>query len=191
MAATTFRTATLFRAWLERHHGTERELLVRLFKVHASHRGLGYAQALDEALCVGWIDGVRRSFDEDSFTVRFTPRKPTSIWSAVNIRRVAELESEHRMRPSGAAAFQRRTERRSRIYAYESKAVDLSPAYAKQFRASERAWAYFQAKAPGYRRTCTFWVMSAKQEATRERRLALLIACSAKNTTIPHLTPNR
>jgi len=190
MDPTAFRTPERFRTWLERHHDSERELLVRLFKVHASHRGMGYAQALDEALCFGWIDGVRRSFDEDSFTIRFTPRKPTSIWSAVNIRRVAALEAEHRMRPSGAAAFERRTERRSRIYAYESKAVDLSPAYAKQFRASKRAWAYFQAKAPGYRRTCTFWVMGAKQEATRERRLAVLIECSSRGTTIPQLTPS-
>ena len=191
MDPTAFRTPELFRAWLERHHDSERELLVRLFKVHASHRGMGYAHALDEALCFGWIDGVRRSFDEDSFTIRFTPRKPASIWSAVNIRRVAALESEHRMRPSGAAAFERRTEGRSRIYAYESKAVDLSPAYAKTFRTNKRAWAYFQARPPGYRRICTFWVMGAKQEVTRKRRLAVLIECSARGTTIPQLTPNR
>ena len=191
MDPTAFRTPELFRAWLERHHDTERELLVRLFKVHASHRGMGYAQALDEALCFGWIDGVRRWFDEHSFTVRFTPRKPASIWSAVNIRRVAELEAADRMRPSGTAAFQRRTERRSRIYAYESEVVDLAPAYAEAFRANKRAWTYFEAKPPGYRRLCTFWVMSAKQESTRERRLGVLIEYSARGTTIPHLTRNR
>jgi uncharacterized protein YdeI (YjbR/CyaY-like superfamily) len=181
---TPFATAARFRAWLEEHHAGEKELVIQLFKNHARTKGMGYAEALDEALCYGWIDGVRRSHDQDSFTVRFTPRKPKSIWSAVNIRHVARLEAEGRMRPPGRAAFQARIEERSRVYSFESKPLELAPAYARKLRGNPRAWKYFQAQAPWYRRTCQFWVMSAKQEATRERRLDTLIECSARGAPV-------
>jgi len=183
-----FRAAADFRAWLARHHASETELVVRLFKVHAAARGMTYKGALDEALCFGWIDGVRRSLDDDSFSIRFTPRRARSIWSAVNIRRVGELEAEGRMRPPGQAAFRARTEERSRLYSFESKPVELAAPYARKFRARKRAWAYFKSRPPWYRRTSQFWVMSAKQEETRERRLEVLIACSDRQTTIPLLT---
>jgi uncharacterized protein YdeI (YjbR/CyaY-like superfamily) len=184
---TPFRSARAFRAWLGKHHATATELVIHLFKTHASERGMGYAEALDEALCFGWIDGIRRAHDEDSFTVRFTPRKPNSIWSAVNIRHVARLEAAGRMRPPGLAAFARRTEKRSRVYSFESRNVELAPAYARRFRANRSAWSYFESQAPWYRRTSVFWVMSAKQDETRERRLGVLIDCSARGTPIPQL----
>ena len=186
-----FRTAARFRAWLQRHHATATELRVRLFKVHAAHRGMTYKEALDEALSFGWIDGVRHGLDADSFAIRFTPRRPSSIWSAVNIRRVGELRAMGRMRPSGLAAFRARTASNSRRYSYESTPVALPEAYARAFQARKQAWGYFQSQPPSYRRISQFWVMSAKQQETRERRLALLIGCSQKRTRIPQLRPTK
>ncbi|MEX2109283.1 MAG: YdeI/OmpD-associated family protein [Gemmatimonadaceae bacterium] len=169
------------------HHASETEVLVRLFKVHARDRGLTYSDALDEALCFGWIDGVRRGGDEDTFTIRFTPRKPKSTWSAVNIKRVAELAAAGRMHESGLAAFKRRSSERSEIYAYENRQTQLRPNYEKKFRSNKRAWQFFEAQAPWYRRTSIYWVMSAKKEETRERRLASLIQVSAKGKPLPQL----
>jgi uncharacterized protein YdeI (YjbR/CyaY-like superfamily) len=160
---------------------------VRLFKVHASDKGMTYSDALDEALCFGWIDGVRRGGDEDTFTIRFTPRKPKSIWSAVNIKRATELDAAGRMHASGLAAFKRRSSERSAIYAYENRQTELSPQYAKRLRSNNKAWQFFQAQAPWYRRTSIYWVMSAKREATREKRLATLAEYSAKAKPIPQL----
>jgi len=182
-----FRDPAGFRAWLERHHDSETELVVRLYKVHAKEKGLTYTQALDEALCFGWIDGVRRGGDEESFSIRFTPRKSKSTWSAVNIKRVAELEAAGRMHESGLAAFRKRSAERSGIYAYENRQTELSADYEKQFRADRRAWDFFQKQAPWYRRTSIYWVMSAKKEETRERRLTSLIEFSAKRKPIPQL----
>jgi uncharacterized protein YdeI (YjbR/CyaY-like superfamily) len=169
------------------HHASESELLVRLFKVHARERGLTYSDALDEALCFGWIDGVRRGGDEDTFTIRFTPRKPKSTWSAVNIKRVAELEAAGRMHESGLAAFKRRSTERSAVYAYENRQTELSPEYEKKLRSNKKAWKFFDAQAPWYRRTAIYWVMSAKKEETREKRLARLIDLSAKGKPLPQL----
>jgi uncharacterized protein YdeI (YjbR/CyaY-like superfamily) len=146
-----------------------------------------YAQALDEALCFGWIDGVRRRVDADSFSVRFTPRKPRSIWSRVNIGHVERLTKSGRMRKPGLAAFEARTAERTGVYSFERQAT-LAPAYARIFRANAAGWAYYQSQPPWYRRTTTHWIMSAKREDTREKRLASLIACSARGTTIPELT---
>lgn len=184
---TTFRGPAAFRAWLRRNGRRETAVTVRLLKVGVPGRALSYAQALDEALCFGWIDGVRRRLDADSYTIRFTPRKPRSIWSRVNVAHVERLEREGRMAAPGLAAFRARTEDRTGIYSFERRAHTLAPAYARAFRAKPRAWAYFGAEAPWYRRTCTYWVMSAKQEATRARRLAQLIACSARGKRIPQL----
>ncbi len=157
---------------------------MRIWKTRARDRGLGYAQALDEALCFGWIDGVRRALDADSFTIRFSPRKPRSIWSGINIRHVRRLEAEGRMRPAGRAAFRARDPKRSRIYSFESRFRGLPAPFRKRLRAEAAAWAFFTAQAPWYRRTASFWVMSAKREETRERRLAQLIECSAAGRPI-------
>jgi uncharacterized protein YdeI (YjbR/CyaY-like superfamily) len=183
-----FRTAADWRAWLEKHHAAATELVVRCWKTHASGRGLTYPPALDEALCQGWIDGVRRRLDEDSFSVRFTPRRPSSIWSTVNIRRAEALEAAGRMRPAGRAAFAARTERRSAVYSYENRTGKLASAYDRRLRSNRKAWAFFKAQPPSYRRTSIFWVMEAKREDTRVRRLELLIACSAAGKPIPLLT---
>ena len=175
-----------FRAWLGKQHAGAPELLVRCFKTEARHRGLTYRQALDEALCFGWIDGVRRSLDDVSFTVRFTPRRPKSAWSAVNVARFRELQAERRTRPSGEAAFEARVET---SYSYETRTGELAPAYVKRFRAHLRAWRFFEGTPPWYRRTCASWVMSAKRPETQARRLEVLIARSKKQEGIPPLKP--
>lgn len=177
-----------FRAWLKAHHRTATELLVRLWKTHAAEHGLTYTQALDEALCFGWIDGVRRRVDDDSFSIRFSPRKPRSIWSRVNVAHVERLTRAGRMTRPGLAAFAARTANRTGIYSFEQAPRKLAPEYLALFRAHTVAWAYFQARPPWYQRTSSFWVMSAKREETRARRLAILIACSAQRTTIHELT---
>jgi uncharacterized protein YdeI (YjbR/CyaY-like superfamily) len=161
--------------------------VLRCFKTHAADQSVTYAQALDEALCFGWIDGVRRRVDDDSFSVRFTPRRPRSIWSRVNIAHVERLTNAGRMRKPGLAAFEARTEERTGVYSFERPAT-LAPAYARIFRTNAAAWLYYQAQAPWYRRTTTHWIMSAKREDTRAKRLASLIDCSARGTTIPELT---
>ena len=186
-APKAFKDAAAFRAWLERNHATRKELVVKLYKVHAKEKGLTYRDALDEALCFGWIDGVRRSGDEESHNIRFTPRAARSTWSAVNIKRVQELEVAGRMHESGRAAFDRRSGERSGIYAYENRQTALSHAYETKFRAKKKAWDFFQSQAPWYRRTSIYWVMSAKKEATRERRLATLIEVSGNRKPLPQL----
>jgi uncharacterized protein YdeI (YjbR/CyaY-like superfamily) len=173
-----------FRAWLETNHRTTKELLVRCYKTHAQEQGLTYRQALDEALCFGWIDGVRRAVDEDSFSVRFTPRKPKSKWSTVNVRRAKELEEEGRMRAAGSAAFAARDAGNSRRYSFEERPSQLDARSEKTFRANKRAWAFFRAQVPWYQRTSIFWVMDAKREETRARRLAELIGSSARGEPI-------
>jgi uncharacterized protein YdeI (YjbR/CyaY-like superfamily) len=165
-------------------HPTVTGLFVRCSKAHAREGGLTYRQALDEALCLGWIDGVRHSVDEASFSVRFTPRKPKSAWSTVNIRRFRELQAEGRVHPAGLRAFEARVKSR---YSFESRARPLAPAYLRRFRSNSRAWSFFAAQPPWYRRVSSFWVMSAKQAETRERRLAVLIARSERQQGIPPL----
>jgi uncharacterized protein YdeI (YjbR/CyaY-like superfamily) len=182
--AKSFRTRAEFRAWLEKHHAKEKELILRLYKVHAKDRGIGYREALDEALCFGWIDGVRRSLDDVSFTQRFTPRKPKSNWSAVNIKRVKELESEGLMCEPGLAAFRARTTISSAPYSFENRDITFDANAEKTFRANKRAWKFFQEQAPWYRRTTTFWVMSAKKEETRAKRLAELMSRCAKGARV-------
>jgi uncharacterized protein YdeI (YjbR/CyaY-like superfamily) len=171
-----------FRAWLAKHHGNEPELLIRCYKSHARTRGMTYRQGLDEALCFGWIDGVRRRVDDSSFSVRFSPRKPKSAWSAVNVKRFAELEAEGRVHAAGLAAFRTRVKTQ---YSYESRPRALAPSYAAKLRANPRARRFFEAQAPWYRRVCAFWIMSAKQPETRERRLAVLIASSERERLVP------
>jgi uncharacterized protein YdeI (YjbR/CyaY-like superfamily) len=182
--ARAFSDPAEFRAWLEAHHDSATELLVRCRKVQAGRKGLTYRQALDEALCIGWIDGVRRGVDEGSFSVRFSPRKPKSAWSTVNITRFRQLQKEGRVHPAGLAAFQARVKT---PYSYENRPQALAPAYVRKFRTNQLAWRFFEAQPPWYRRTCAFWVMSAKRSETRERRLARLIATSEQQKGIPPL----
>jgi uncharacterized protein YdeI (YjbR/CyaY-like superfamily) len=181
-----FASAAAFRAWLEAHHADARELLIRLFKTSARHRGLGYRDALDEALCFGWIDGVRRALDAESFTQRFTPRRRGSRWSAVNVRRAKELIEEKRMRAPGLAAFEARPGDVAG-YSFETRPVELPPALRRRLRQDPAAWAWWTARPPWYRRTCAFWVTSAKREETRERRFAALVEACARGQAVAPL----
>jgi uncharacterized protein YdeI (YjbR/CyaY-like superfamily) len=189
MKPTFFETPDMFRAWLEANHATETELLVGFFKRGSGRPSITWPESVDEALCYGWIDGIRRSLSEDAYTIRFTPRKPTSIWSAINVARVAELSALGRMRPAGLVAFSKRTEDKTGIYSFErNRAARLSPAQEKALRANRKAAAFFDAQPPWYRRTAIHWIVSAKREETRLRRLAQLIADSAAGRTIRPLT---
>jgi uncharacterized protein YdeI (YjbR/CyaY-like superfamily) len=184
MRLATFASPKEFRAWLQSNHATTKALLVRCFKTHAREKGLTYREALDEALCFGWIDGVRRAVNPDSFSVRFTPRKAKSKWSLVNIQRAKELLAKGRMHQAGHAAFTNRDTSNSRRYSFEEKPRRLDGAREQRFRDNKQAWTWFQAQAPWYRRTCIFWVLDAKKEETRERRLAALIECSARGEAV-------
>ena len=179
----SFASRARWRAWLERNHASHDELHLRLFKVHASERGVTYREALDEALCFGWIDGVRRAYDADSFTQRFTPRRQGSKWSQVNRRRMRELQAAGLVAAPGLAAW-RAAPRKPTGYSFESKPVPLSRRYLAQLAANSKAHSYYQRQAPWYRRVTTHWVMSAKQEETRQRRLERLIACCAQERAI-------
>jgi uncharacterized protein YdeI (YjbR/CyaY-like superfamily) len=179
----SFASRAQLRAWLVRHHANTAELNLRLFKVHARERGVTYREALDEALCFGWIDGVRRALDEDSFTQRFSPRRAGSKWSVVNRRRMRELQAEGLVAAPGLAAW-RAARKEPAGYSFESRPTTLAKPYLKQFAAHDKAYAYFQQEAPWYRRTTSFYVMSAKQEETRRRRLERLIACCAREERI-------
>jgi uncharacterized protein YdeI (YjbR/CyaY-like superfamily) len=181
-----FASPAAFRKWLEAHHAKDRELLVGFYKAGSGRPSITWPESVDEALCVGWIDGVRRRIDDESYTIRFTPRRAGSTWSVVNSGRMAVLIEAGRALPAGLAAFARRTGKKSGIYSYEQReSAKLDAAQVRQFRARPAAWNYFQAQAPWYRRTTTCWVVSAKREATRERRLAVLIDNCARGCPIP------
>jgi uncharacterized protein YdeI (YjbR/CyaY-like superfamily) len=172
-----------WRAWLESHHADAREHWVGFHKRGTGHPSITWPESVDQALCFGWIDGVRKRVDDDRYTIRFTPRKRGSRWSRVNVARVAELSEAGLMRPAGLAAFAARTEEGT--YSYEQReAAAFDPERERRFRAHEAAWAWFAARAPGYRRTATHWVMSAKREETRDRRLARLIEDSAAGRAV-------
>jgi uncharacterized protein YdeI (YjbR/CyaY-like superfamily) len=177
MTARFFKTPAAWRAWLEKNHAKERELLVGFHKTKTGNGGLTYKEALDEALAFGWIDAVRGGGDL-TWTIRFTPRKPKSIWSAVNIKRIAELQAEGRMHAAGIAAFETRDPALQKKYSHENRDKTLSAAQEKQFRANKTAWANFQKMPPSYQRPAIWWVISAQKEETRVRRLATLIADS-------------
>jgi uncharacterized protein YdeI (YjbR/CyaY-like superfamily) len=188
---TTFTSRSEFRKWLQANHKSSTELLVRCYKVRARDKGLTYREALDEALCFGWIDGVRRAVNKESFSTRFSPRKAKSKWSAVNIRRAQQLETEGRMDDSGLAAFRARGNGNARRYSFEEKPSKLDSKSQTAFRGNRRAWTFFQAQARWYQRTSVFWVMDAKREETRARRLAELIARSARGEAIKPLAGAR
>lgn len=173
--AKAFKTQADFRKWLKKNHGSRAELVMRLYKVHALHKGIGYRQALEEALCWGWIDGVVRSLDADSFQQRYTPRKPKSNWSRVNIKRMKQLIAAGKVAPSGLAAFERRDKIAAAPYSFENRNVTLSPAFMKRLKANAKAWKFFQSEPPGYRRITMFWVMQAKKDETREKRFRTML----------------
>ena len=180
MKVTHFNTAAVFRRWLEQHHATATELQVGFYKKDSGKGGMTYQEAVDEALCFGWIDGIVRKIDAVSYTHRFTPRKPRSIWSNVNVAHVARLTAAGRMHPTGLKAFAARIEKKTGIYAFEQKQPQvLPPACLKQFKANKKAWAFFTAQAPWYQRLIIHKIAGAKQEATRERWLARAITASA------------
>ena len=170
-----FATSDDWRRWLAEHYAERQQVWVGIYKKASGRPSLDWPQSVDQALCFGWIDGLRKRVDDDRCVIRFTPRTPDSTWSAVNRKRVPELEAMGLMQPAGRAAFARRREQRSGIYSYEQRPADLPEAYGARLRADERAWAFWQAQPPGYRKTATWWVVSAKQEETRLRRLAALI----------------
>jgi uncharacterized protein YdeI (YjbR/CyaY-like superfamily) len=182
MEPTFFATPADFRAWLERHHESHSELIVGFHKRGSGRPSITWPEAVDQALCFGWIDA--------SYSIRFTPRKARSTWSAVNIKRMKELVDEGLVAPAGMAAFERRADDRSAIYSYEQrKAAELEPDQERRLRADERAFAFFEAQPPSYRRAAIHWVTTAKKPETRERRLAQLIECSAAGEPVPPLRP--
>lgn len=174
-----FATAAELRRWFRKHHATTDELWIGFYKKGSGRPSISWPESVDEALCVGWIDGIRKSIDAESYQIRFTPRRRGSIWSAVNIRRVAALTNEQRMQPAGLKAFAARKENKVGIYAYEQRTAELAEPYCDQFQQNQVAWEFFQAQPPSYRKTMNWWIVSAKQEATRQSRLRQLIAESA------------
>lgn len=179
-APTFFPTATAFRHWLEAGAGDATELLVGFHKVGTGRPSMSWSESVDEALCFGWIDGVRKRIDDATYSIRFTPRKPGSIWSAINIAKIERLRAAGRMTVAGATAFERRTESRSRIYSYEQEALaDLTPVELRAFKRSKAAWRYFESAPPGYRKQMLHRVCNAKRPETRAARLDKLITASA------------
>lgn len=183
-----FKNADEFRKWLEKNHLQENELLVGFWKVKTGKPSITWSESVDEAICFGWIDGVRKSIDEDSYTIRFTPRKPTSIWSAINIKKVEELAALKKMKPAGIAAFEKRKAHKSAIYSYEKAPEKLSEDFLQQFKANKAAWKYFEAMPPSYRKPAIHWVMTAKQENTRIKRMSELINDSANGKKVKSLS---
>jgi uncharacterized protein YdeI (YjbR/CyaY-like superfamily) len=184
-----FATPGDFRAWLEVNHETKKELIVGFWKKGSGRASITWPESVDQALCHGWIDGVRRSLDDKAYTIRFTPRKATSIWSAINVARVGELTRLGLMRPAGMRAFAARKAEKTGVYSFERReAARLSPDEEKSLRDNAKAAAFFDAQPPWYRRTALHWVVSPKRPETRARRLAQLISDSAAQRTIPPLT---
>ena len=177
-----FSTQENFRKWLEENHLSSAEILVGFYKVGTKKPSMTWSESVDQALCFGWIDGLRKSIDEESYQIRFTPRKSTSIWSAVNIKKIEKLIKKGLMFPAGIAVFEKRQEHKSKIYAFETEAMQLSEEFLKIFMSNSIAWEYFENLAPSYKKTSIHWIMSAKQEATQQKRLLQLISDSENQT---------
>ena len=180
MTARYFTNAAEFRRWLAAHHASERELLVGFYKKASGTPGISYKEAVDEALCYGWIDGIKKRVDEHRYTHRFSPRKADSIWSNVNARRLKELLAAKRVAKPGRDAWQRRDPKKTGVYSFENRPKTFERPLERTFKADKAAWAFFCAQPPGYRRLMTFYVMSAKQAETRASRLARVIKSSAE-----------
>ncbi len=182
MTPTFFATQTDFRQWLLQNHEIETSLVVGFYKVGSKRPSMSWSQSVDEALCFGWIDGVRKSIDGESYQIRFSQRKATSIWSAVNIKKISELIAKNLMQPAGLASFKKRKESRSKVYSFEQDRVRFSKSFQETFRANKKAWDYFDLLAPSYKKVSIHWVMSAKQEVTKLKRLVILIRDSENGT---------
>lgn len=172
---TFFENQEQFRKWLEENHETATEIIVGYYNKKSGKGGMTWGESVDQALCFGWIDGIRRKIDEESYCNRFTPRKANSNWSAVNIKKVEELTEKGLMKPAGITAFEKRKEDKSRIYSYENKPTHFPPEFEKIFRQNQIAWEFFNKQSKSYQRTLMYWVLSAKQETTRQKRLEKLI----------------
>lgn len=179
-----FKNTDEFRTWLEENHQTEKELIVGYYKVATGKPSMNWSDSVDEALCFGWIDGIRKSVDDESYCIRFTPRNPKSVWSEVNIKKVEALIQQGRMQPAGLLAWEKRSESRSRLYSYENKPEQFSPELDARFRENAVAWEFFSNLSQSYKRTAMYYVMDAKQEATRFSRLEKLIQASASGKRI-------
>jgi|SRR5690554_4067621 len=179
-----FKTENDFRKWLEVNHENESELIVGFYKVNSGKLSMTWSQSVDQALCFGWIDGVRRSIDAESYCIRFTPRRRNSNWSEINIKKVEELNKEGLMMPAGQKAFSFREEGKSEIYSYENDVVQLNSDYEKQFKENTKAWSFFMNQAPSYRKAIIGWIMSAKQEKTRLSRLEKTIKESVQEKRV-------
>ena len=184
MKPTFFKTAVDFRKWLSRHHNTASELLVGFYKKDSGKPSITWPESVDEALCFGWIDGIRKTVDAERYTIRFSPRKPTSIWSSVNIKRAGELISAGLMKAPGLEAFEARREYRSGIYSYEQRSAELPEPYLSTLKKNKNAWAFFKLQPPSYRKMMMWWIVCAKKEETRLSRLRKLIDESAAGRRI-------
>lgn len=175
------------RKWFEKNHLKEKELIAGFYKTGSGKPSITWPQSADEAICFGWIDGIRRSIDDESYSIRFTPRKPQSIWSAINIKKAGDLIEKGLMKPEGIAAFEKRKENRSKIYAYEKAPSVFRTDLEKKLKANKKAWTFFKSLPPSIRNVSIHWVMSAKQEKTRLSRLEKLIQDSASQSRIKPL----
>lgn len=189
LEAIFFKTGEEFRNWLTENQAKISELWVGFYKKSAAETGITYQEAVDQALCFGWIDGVRKTIDANCYKIRFTPRKPSSIWSSVNIKRVAELTDLGLMQPSGAKIFAERRPDKEKLYSFENDAKEFGDEFLERFKANQKAWEFFQAQAAYYRKTATWWVISAKKEEIRWKRLNTLIHDSESGQRIDALTP--
>lgn len=184
-----FKTPSDLRKWFEVHHASAPELWIGYYKKDSGSASITWPESVDEALCFGWIDGIRKRIDDISYTIRFTPRKPRSTWSAVNIKRAGELIEQGLMQPTGLKALEARQENRSGIYSYEQRSPELPAQYGKKLKQNRAAWKFFQAQPPSYRKAANWWVLSAKKEETRLKRLDQLIQHSARGERIPQFIP--
>jgi uncharacterized protein YdeI (YjbR/CyaY-like superfamily) len=188
---TFFPSPAELRAWFEKYHATAEELCVGYYKVSSGVASVTWPESVDQALCYGWIDGVRNRIDEISYMIRFTPRRPGSIWSRVNIKRAQVLMEQGLMQPAGLKAYEARKENKVGIYSYVQRSVELEEPYNQGLKQNQAAWSFFQAQPPSYRKAASWWVISAKQEGTRLRRLEKLIAFSVQGQPIPELARRR
>jgi uncharacterized protein YdeI (YjbR/CyaY-like superfamily) len=182
-----FKKQADFRKWFEKNADTANQLLVGFYKVATGKPSITWSQSVDEALCFGWIDSIRNSIDDESYSIRFTPRKPNSIWSAVNIKKVEELKKLGLIKPKGLELFDCKDENKLKTYSFERAVVEFSPEFEKNFKANKKAWKFFQQMPPSYKKPATNWVMSAKQESTKLSRLATLIKDSEEEKKIKPL----
>jgi uncharacterized protein YdeI (YjbR/CyaY-like superfamily) len=183
-----FKSSSDFRKWLEANHASAPELWVGFYKKTSGRSSITWPESVDQALCFGWIDGIRKSIDHISYKIRFTPRKSTSVWSTVNVKRALALTNQGLMHPKGLEAFEKRKDNRSGIYSYEQRTDAMPEPYAQKLRANKAAWDFFQTQVPSYRKVVSWWVVSAKKEETRQKRLDKLIEDSAQGRTIDQYT---